>query len=94
MNWKHAMNIPTHKGDTSRFEYAVQDKLFVGRMWGLCALASLHGEIVDESRMSLEAAIEGDLGNCSLAGSTPEIPVSGKRRGCGNSRNSKAPHSS
>ena len=72
------MNTMTHKGYTARIEYDERDNLFVGRILGLRAMISFHGETVDELRKEFEAAVEDYLTDCAAQGITPEKPVSGK----------------
>jgi len=68
----------THKGYTARIDYDDRDKLFVGRILGLPAMISFHGESVGELRKEFEAAVEDYLSDCSQQGITPETPVPGK----------------
>jgi predicted HicB family RNase H-like nuclease len=72
------MNTMTHKGYTARIEYDERDNLFVGRILGLRAMISFHGETVDELRKEFVAAVEDYLSDCSQQGTTPEKPASGK----------------
>lgn len=71
------MNTMTHKDYTARIEYDERDNLFVGRILGLRALISFHGETVDELRKEFEVAIEDYLDDCMQQGIAPEKPVSG-----------------
>jgi len=71
------MNTMTHKGYTARIEYDERDNLFVGRIPGLRAMISFHGETVDELRKEFVAAVEDYLNDSIQQGITPEKPVSG-----------------
>ena len=72
------MNTMTHKGYTARIEYDERDNLFAGRILGLRAMISFHGETVDELRKEFMAAVEDYLNDCLQLGVTPEKPTSGK----------------
>lgn len=72
------MNTMTHKGYTARIEYDERDNLFAGRILGLRAMISFHGETVDELRKEFMAAVEDYLSDCLQQGITPEKPTSGK----------------
>jgi len=72
------MNTMTHKGYTARIEYDERDNLFAGRILGLRAMISFHGETVDELRKEFVAAVEDYLNDCLQQGITPEKPTSGK----------------
>ncbi len=72
------MNTMTHKGYTARIEYDERDNLFVGRILGLRAMISFHGDTVDALRGAFEAAVEDYLIDCAQQGITPEKTVSGK----------------
>lgn len=56
-----------------------RDNIFVGRVLGLHAMISFHGETVAELRANFEAAIEDFLRDCKEQGIAPEKPASGKR---------------
>ena len=72
------MNTMNHKGYTARIEYDERDNLFVGRILGLRAMISFHGETVDELRKEFVAAVEDYLNDCMQQDITPEKPASGK----------------
>ncbi|MDO9227159.1 MAG: type II toxin-antitoxin system HicB family antitoxin [Pseudomonadota bacterium] len=72
------MNTMTHKGYTARIDYDERDNLFAGRVLGLRAMISFHGETVDELRKEFVAAVEDYLNDCLHQGVTPEKPTSGK----------------
>ena len=67
-----------HKGYTARIEFDERDNLFVGRILGLRAIISFHGETVSELRQEFEFAIEDFLRDCKEQGVKPEKPASGK----------------
>jgi predicted HicB family RNase H-like nuclease len=72
------MNTMNYKGYTARIEFDERDNIFVGRILGLRAMISFHGETVAELRTSFEAAIEDFLLDSKEQGLKPEKPASGK----------------
>ena len=72
------MNTMNHKGYTARIEFDERDSLFVGRVLGLRAMISFHGETVGELRTAFEGAVEDFLLDCKQQGVKPEKPASGK----------------
>lgn len=72
------MNIMNHKGYTAKIEFDERDNIFVGRVLGLHAMISFHGETVAELRSAFETAIEEFLQDCKEQGIRPEKPASGK----------------
>jgi predicted HicB family RNase H-like nuclease len=72
------MNTMTHKGYTARIEFDERDNIFVGRVLGLRAMISFHGETVLELQKAFAGAIEDFLADCKVQGVKPEKPASGK----------------
>ena len=72
------MNVMNHKGYSARIEFDERDNIFVGRVLGLRAMISFHGETVAELRAALATAIEEFLRDCKQQGVRPEKPASGK----------------
>ncbi len=72
------MNTMQHKGYTARIDYDERDNILVGRVLGIRAIISFHGETVSEVRREFEAAIEDFLNDCEAQGIKPEKPASGK----------------
>jgi predicted HicB family RNase H-like nuclease len=72
------MNTMKHKGYVARIEYDDRDDIFVGRVLGLRAIVSFHGETVSALRRNFRAAIEDFLDDCKARGVKPERPASGK----------------
>jgi predicted HicB family RNase H-like nuclease len=72
------MNTMTHKGYSARIEFDERDSIFVGRVLGLRAIISFHGETVAELRAEFETAVEEFLQDCKQQGIRPEKPASGK----------------
>jgi predicted HicB family RNase H-like nuclease len=72
------MNTMTHKGYTARIEFDDRDNIFVGRVLGLHAMISFHGETVKELRSEFKNAIDAFLKDCKEQGIAPEKPASGK----------------
>jgi predicted HicB family RNase H-like nuclease len=72
------MNTMTHKGYTARIEFDERDNIFVGRVLGLRAMISFHGETVAELHEAFAGAIEDFLADCKEEGGKPEKPASGK----------------
>lgn len=68
----------TYKGYTARIEFDERDNIFVGRILGLRAMISFHGETVAELRKAFAAAIDDFLADCKEQGIKPEKPASGK----------------
>lgn len=68
----------TYKGYTARIEFDERDGIFVGRILGLRAIISFHGETVTELRANLETAIDDYLDDCAAQGISPDKPASGK----------------
>lgn len=55
------MNSMSHKGYTARIELDELDSIFVGRVLGVRAIISFHGETVADLRKQLELAVEESL---------------------------------
>lgn len=72
------MNTMTYKGYTARIDFDERDGIFVGRILGLRAIISFHGETVSDLRREFQAAIDDFLLDCEEQGITPEKPASGK----------------
>jgi predicted HicB family RNase H-like nuclease len=72
------MNTMNHKGYTARIEFDERDNIFVGRVLGLHAMISFHGETVAQLRAEFETAVEAFLRDCKEQGVRPEKPASGK----------------
>jgi predicted HicB family RNase H-like nuclease len=70
------MNTMTHKGYTARIEFDERDGIFTGRILGVRAIISFHGETVAELRTRFEAAIDDYLDDCLAQGLSPEKPAS------------------
>ena len=72
------MNTMTYKGYTARIEFDDRDNSFVGRVLGLRAVISFHGETVAELRSEFEVAVDEFVRDCKEQGIRPEKPASGK----------------
>jgi predicted HicB family RNase H-like nuclease len=72
------MNSMQHQGYTARIEYDERDNIFVGRLLGIRAIISFHGQTVKELRRSFERAVDGYVAECAEKGLRPEKPASGK----------------
>lgn len=72
------MNTMTYKGYTARIDFDERDNIFVGRVLGLRAIISFHGETVSELHSEFQAAIDDFLRDCEEQGVSPEKPASGK----------------
>jgi predicted HicB family RNase H-like nuclease len=68
----------TYKGQVARIEFDDRDNIFVGRVLGLHAMISFHGETVKELRSEFKNAIKAFLKDCKEQGIAPEKPASGK----------------
>jgi predicted HicB family RNase H-like nuclease len=72
------MNTMSHRGYTARIEYDERDDIFVGRLLGLRAIISFHGQTVKELRKEFEHAVDDYLAECAEQGVSPERAASGK----------------
>ncbi len=72
------MNTMNHQGYTARVEFDERDNIFVGRILGVRAIISFHGQTVKELRKQFEHAVEDYLAECSERGVTAEKPASGR----------------
>lgn len=72
------MNTMNHKGYTARIEFEERDNIFIGRVLGLRAMISFHGETVTELHQAFHAAIDDFLLDCKEQGIKPEKAASGK----------------
>lgn len=72
------MNTMRYKGYTARVEYDDRDDIFVGRVLGLRAIISFHGQSVAELREGFATAIDDYVSECREQGVRPEKPASGK----------------
>jgi len=72
------MNTMTYQGYTARLEYDERDEIFVGRILGIRAIISFHGQTVKELRKEFAHAVDDYLTECSEKGMSPEKPASGK----------------
>ena len=72
------MNSMNHSGYTARIEYDERDNILVGRILGLRAIISFHGQTVGELRKAFEHAVDDYLAECAEKGISPEKPASGK----------------
>jgi len=72
------MNTMSHRGYTARVEYDERDNIFVGRILGIRAIISFHGETVSELKSEFELSVEDYLAECEEKGQSPEKPASGK----------------
>ena len=72
------MNTMSHLGYTARIEFDDRDNIFVGRLLGVRAIISFHGQTVKVLRKAFEHAVNDYLAECAEAGVAPEKPASGK----------------
>ena len=72
------MNTMKHKNYVARVEYDDRDDIFVGRVIGLRAIVSFHGETVAALRKNFRIAVDEFLRDCKERGLKPERPASGK----------------
>ena len=72
------MNTMNHKGYSARIEFDERDNVFVGRILGLRAIISFHGQTVKELRKEFERAVDDYVAECTEKGVSPEKPASGK----------------
>jgi predicted HicB family RNase H-like nuclease len=72
------VNTMTYKGYTARVEYDERDDIFVGRILGIRAIVSFHGETVTQLRKEFASALNDYVADCKEQGVRPEKPASGK----------------
>ena len=72
------MNTMTYKGYTARIEFDERDEIFVGRILGIRAMISFHGNTVAQLRAEFEQGVEDFLSECKQLGVKPEKSASGK----------------
>lgn len=72
------MNSMRHQGYTARVECDERDHIFVGRILGIRAIISFHGQSVKELRKEFEHAIDDYLAECAEKAVSPENSASGK----------------
>ena len=65
------MNSMNHQGYTARIKYDERDNIFVGRILGIRAIISFHGQTVKELRKEFEHAVDDYLAECSEKGVSP-----------------------
>jgi predicted HicB family RNase H-like nuclease len=71
-------NTMTYKGYIARVEFDPRDEIFVGRVLGIEARISFHGETVAKLRAGFHAAVDHYLADCTATGRAPQKPYSGK----------------
>jgi predicted HicB family RNase H-like nuclease len=71
------MNTMAYKGYSARIDFDERDNTFVGRVLGVRAIISFHGETVSELRTEFAVAVDDYLADCAERGVTPEKPASG-----------------
>ena len=72
------MNSMRHQGYTARVECDERDHIFVGRILGIRAIISFHGQSVKELRKEFEHAIDDYLAECAEKAVSSEKSASGK----------------
>ncbi len=72
------MNSMNDQGYTARIDYDARDNIFVGRILGIRAIISFHGQTVKELRKEFEHAVDDYLAECAEKNVSPEKPASGK----------------
>lgn len=71
-------NAMTYKGYTAKLEYSDEDECFIGRIAGICAIVSFHGDSVAELTSAFHAAVNNYLALAKARGEKPEKPFSGR----------------
>ena len=72
------MNTMSYRGYTSRIEFDERDNIFIGRVLGIRAIISFHGETVAELHTAFEESMDDYLKDCEERGLTPEKTASGQ----------------
>ena len=67
-----------YKGYRARVEYSDEDGCLVGRVIGIRAMISFHGDTVEEVRREFEESIDFYLESCAKEGMEPDREFSGK----------------
>lgn len=68
----------TYKGYVAKIEFDERDNIFIGRILGIRAIISFHGETVQQLRSEFELAVDDYLADCQARDISPEKPASGK----------------
>jgi predicted HicB family RNase H-like nuclease len=61
IDWSTPMNTMQYKHHTASIEHDERDNIFVGRVLGIQAVISFHGETTTELRQNFETAIDDFL---------------------------------
>ena len=72
------MNTMSHRGYTAPVDFDERDNIFVGRVPGIRAMISFHGETGAELRREFELAVDDFVREYKEKGENPEKPASGK----------------
>ncbi len=72
------MNTMFYQGYTARVDFDERDNTFVGRVLGIRAMISFHGETVAELGREFEPAVDDFVREYKEKGENPETPASGK----------------
>jgi predicted HicB family RNase H-like nuclease len=64
-----------HMGYTARVEYDEGDNVYFGRILGIRAVISFHGETVDQLHGEFVAAVDDYLADCEASALRPETPA-------------------
>ena len=68
-------NTMTYKGDAARIEYDDDDRIFMGRIAGICDGVGFHADSVDSLRQAFREAVEDYLETCAKVGKEPQKPT-------------------
>ncbi len=72
------MKPMTYKNYAARIEYSDEDECFVGRVFGIRDIITLHGESVVDVRHAFQEAVDFYLESCAERGEDPQKPYSGR----------------
>ena len=72
------MNAITYKGYTTRVDFDVDDRIFVGRLLGIRDVVGFHADTFAEFEQVFRATVDDYLDTCQRQGWEPNKPASGK----------------
>lgn len=72
------MNTLTYKGYTTKVEFDVDDRIFIGRLMGIRDVIGFHGETFAEFETVFKETVDDYLQTCEQQGWEPNKPASGK----------------
>ena len=71
------MKAMVYKGYAARIEFDADDKLFTGRIAGICDVVGFHADTVADLIAAFHEAVDDYIDTCAKAGKAPQKPYSG-----------------